>query len=142
MPSPSIRGHQGRIRVLRNGGDSGIIHFLSLDVNQDSTFSRSFYVGNPIGEGDQTVEGWSGSGELEVKDASVDALIDALISGNLAGIGVEDVVFIIDELYADGTLSSYVYFDIQAKMSKKVSGLQEKQTKRIDWQAAGRQRLR
>lgn len=141
MPA-SIRGHQGRIRILRNGGDSEIIHITSADINQDSTFSRSFYVGNPIPEGDQSVEGWSGSMELEVKNAKVDELIDAMVSGQLAGIGVEDVAYMIDELYADGTLSSYVYFNVQIRMSKRVSGQTEKQTKRVDFQSSGRQRLR
>ncbi len=141
MP-PSIRGHQGRLRILRNGADSGIINMTSFDRNQDSTFSRSMYVGRAIGEGDQSMEGWSGSFELEVKDASVDALIDALVSGNLAGIGVEDVAFLEDELYADGTLSSYVHFDVQMKMSKRQGGSPDKMTKRLDWQSSGRQRLR
>lgn len=142
MPAPSIRGHQGRIRVLRNGGDSEIQYMTSVDVNQDSTFSRSNYVGNPLPEGDQSIEGWSGTMEMEVKDAKVDELIDALVSGNLAGIGVEDIAFIVDEYYTDGTLSSYVYFDVQMRMSKRVAGLTEKQTKRLDWQASGREKLR
>lgn len=142
MPAPSIRGHQGKIRVLRNGGDSEVNYMTSVDVNQDSSFSRSNYVGNAIPEGDQSMEGWSGTMEMEVKDAKVDDLIDALVSGNLAGIGVEDIAFIVDELYTDGTLSSYVYFDVQMKMSKRVSGLTEKQTKRLDWQASGREKLR
>lgn len=142
MPSPSIRGHQGRVKVLRNGGDAKIVHLTSVDVNQDSTFQRSFYVGQAVPEGDQSIEGWSGSMELEVKDPSVDELIDGMVSGQLAGIGVEDVALLIDEYYPDGTLSSYVYFDCQFRMSKRVPGQTEKQTKRLDWQASGRQRLR
>lgn len=141
MANPSIRGHQGRLEILLNGGKTEIVNITSLDTNQDSNFSRSFYVGNPLGEGDQTIEGWSGSMDLEVKDAKVDELVDAIVAGNLAGLGIVDIAMVVDEYYTDGTLSSYVYFDMQMRMSKRVAGLNEKQTKRLDWQASGRERL-
>lgn len=137
----SIRGHQGRIKIFRKGRDTQIVNILSAEMTQDSSFSRAFYVGQPVAEGDQSIEGWSGSMELEVKDAAVDEFIDALVNQNLSGIGVEDVTVVIDEYYANGQIASYVYFDVQAKMSKRVAGATEKQTKRLEVQASGRQRL-
>ena len=92
----------------------------------------------PVPEGDQTIEGWSGSIDLEVKDASVDEFIDALVANNLNGIGVSDYTFMSTESYADGTLKSYIYFDVQWKMSKRQAGLTEKMTKRLEFQASGR----
>ena len=137
MPA-SIRGHQGRIKLFKAGVETGIVNITSAEVNQDSTFSRSFYVGQQLGEGDQSIEGWSGTMDCEVKGPEIDDFIDAIVANNLAGIGVEEVTLILEELYTDGTIRSYVYFDMQAKMSKRQPGLTEKVTKRLEWQASGR----
>lgn len=136
--SASIRGHMGQIKFFSNGGDVEILNITNLSINQDSTFSRSFYVGQPVPEGDQSIEGWSGSVDCEVKDSKMDELIDALVTDNLNGIGVADYTFVHTENYADGTTKSYVYFDVQMKMSKTQGGLNEKMTKKLDFQASGR----
>jgi len=141
MPVPSIRGHQGRIKVFKNGQEAGIINLTRFEVAQDSSFIKSFYVGQPIPEGDQSIEGWSGSIDSEVKDDAVDALIDALINSNLAGIGVDEVTMILDEFYGNGQIASYVYSDMQFKMSKSNPGQNEKITKRLDFQAMIRTRI-
>lgn len=141
MGAPSIRGHQNKIKFFANGKPAGIVNITSSDTNQDSSFSRSMYVGNPLPEGDQAIEGWSGSIDVEVKDDAADILIDSLINGNLAGIGVDEVTMILEENYASGQIAAYVYFDMQVKLSKRVGGLNEKTTKRLDWQASGRVRL-
>lgn len=99
------------------------------------------YVGQAVPEGDQAMEGWSGSIDLEVKDAEVDTFIDALTNNNLNGIGVSDYSFLTTENYGDGTTQSYVYFDVQWKMGRRQSGLNEKVTKRLEFQASGRQPL-
>lgn len=138
MAAPSIRGHQGQLKFFENGQLVKIVDLTSIEVNQDSSFQRTFYVGRPVPEGDQTVEGWSGSADAEVKDASIDEFIDALITNNLNGIGISDYSMVTTELYADGTQKSYVYFDMQFKMSKRQSGLNEKMTKRLEFQASGR----
>lgn len=138
MANPSIRGHQGQFKIFENGSLANIVDLTTVEVNQDSTFMRTMYVGRSIPEGDQAIEGWSGSVELEVKDAAVDEFIDALVTNNLNGIGVSDYSFTTTELYSDGTLKSYVYFDVQFKMSRRQSGLNEKMTKRMEFQASGR----
>lgn len=137
----SIRGHMGRFRILENGNPTKIIDITSVDISQDSSFSRTFYVGRPVAEGDQSIEGWSGSIELEVKDAYVDKFIDALINGNLNGIGVSDYAFVTTEFYSDGTSSDYLYNDCQFKMSRRQSGVNEKITKRLEFQASTRKNL-
>ena len=137
MPA-SIRGHQGQFKVFQDGGETPIIDITKVDISQDSSFSRTEYVGNPIPEGDQSMQGWSGSIDLEVKDASVDEFIDALVTNNLNGIGVSDYTFIDTELYPDGTSKSWVHFDTQWKMSKSIGGLSEKVTKRLEFQSSGR----
>ena len=134
----SIRGHMGRIKLFAGGQLTDIVDITKADVAQDSTFSRTFYLGRSQGEGDQSMQGWSGSMDLEVKDASVDDFIDAIVNNNLAGIGVEEITVIMEELYSDGTLRAYVYFDCQFKMSKSNGGLGDKMTKKLDWQASGR----
>lgn len=139
--SASIRGHQGKFEIYENGQVVKIINIKTVDINQDSTFMKSYYVGQPIPEGDQAIEGWSGNLEAEVKDQAVDQFIDALVTNNLNGIGVSDYAFISTELYADGTQQAYSYVDCQFKMSKHQSGLQEKMTKKIDFQAMFRQAL-
>lgn len=136
--SASIRGHQGTLKIFKDGALQNIVNLTSVDISQDSSFSRSFYVGSQVPEGDQSMEGWSGSVEAEVKDASIDEFIDALVTDNLNGIGVGDYTFISTENYADGTTKSYVYFDVQWKMSKRQAGLNEKMTKKLDFQASGR----
>lgn len=138
MANPSIRGHKGQFKVFENGQLSNIMDIVSVSVSMDSSFSRTYYVGRPVGEGDQAIEGWSGSIELEVKDDAVDAFIDALITNNLNGIGVSDYTFLSAEEYGNGTIASYVYYDVQWKMSKKQGGLGEKMTKTLDFQASGR----
>lgn len=139
--SASIRGHQGQFKIFENGALAGIVNLTRVSIAQDTEFSRSMYVGNPIPEGDQAIMGWSGSAEAEVKDASIDEFIDALVENNLNGIGVSDYTFLTTELYADGTSKSYVYFDTQWKMSKEQGGLNEKITKRLEFQASGRKAL-
>ena len=139
--SSSIRGHSGQFKIFKDGAPANIVNLTKVDINQESSFSRSFYVGNSVGEGDQTCEGWSGSVEAEVKDAAVDEFIDALIEDNLNGIGVSDYIFVVTENYADGRSKSHVYFDCQFKMSRSQSGLNEKITKRLEFQAAGRKAL-
>lgn len=136
--SASIRGHQGLFKVFENGGEVGIVDITSVDISQDSDFSRTEYVGRAISEGDQSMKGWSGSIDLQVKDASVDLFIDGLVANNLNGIGVSDYSFIETEKYSDGTSQSYVHFDCQFKMSKSIKGLSDKMTKRLDFQSAGR----
>lgn len=139
--SASIRGHMTQIKLLKNGQPTDVINVTKFDVNQDSSFSRAFYVGQQAPEGDQSIEGWSGSIACEVKDAKVDELIDAIVTGNLNGIGVDDVSIVDTESYPDGSQSSYVYFDVQLKMKKSQGGLNEKVTKSLDWQASGRLKI-
>ena len=141
MANPSIRGHKGSFKVFENGTLTNIIDITSVSVSQDSSFSRTFYVGRPLAEGDQSIEGWSGNIELEVKDDSVDAFMDALITNNLNGIGVSDYTFLATEEYSNGQRASYVYFDVQWKMSKSQSGQTDKMTKTMDFQASGRLKL-
>lgn len=142
MANPSIRGHKGFFQVFKNGTLQGnIIDITSVDVSQDSTFQRSFYVGRATPEADQSIEGWSGSIELEVKDAAVDEFIDALVTDNLNGIGVADYAFVVREEYGDGTAKSYVYTDCVWKMSRRQAGLTEKITKRLEFQSSFRQPL-
>ena len=136
--SASIRGHQGQFKIFENGGEVNIIDITSVDLTQDSDFSRTEYVGRPIAEGDQSIKGWSGSIDLEVKDASVDLFITNLVTNNLNGIGVSDYSFIETEKYPNGTVQSYVHFDCQFKMSKSIKGLSDKVTKRLEFQSSGR----
>ncbi len=137
----SIRGHQGLFKIYENGAEVGIVAITRVSVAQDSTFQRSFFVGNAVPEGDQTIEGWSGQIETEVKNDTSEAFIDNLINNNLNGIGVSDYAFITTEKYPNGTQASYVYFDCQFKLSRDQSGLNEKITKRLDFQASGRARI-
>ncbi len=141
MANPSIRGHQGQLSFFAGGKDAGVVNLTNVDINQDSNFMRSNYVGKAEPEGDQSCEGWSGSVDAEVKGPEIDNLIDALVTDNLNGIGVNDYTFVHTELYNDGTQQSYVYYDVQMKMSKKQEGLQSKMTKKLDFQASGRKKL-
>lgn len=141
MAIPSIRGHQGRIKLFTNGQPAGIINITNFEVNQDSSFLRSNYVGQAVPEGDQDQQGWSGSIDAEVKDDAIDVFIDALVQANLAGIGVDEVTMVLDEFYPNGQIASYVYVDMQFKMSKRNPGQTEKITKRLDFQASLRTRL-
>jgi hypothetical protein len=134
----SIRGHMGRLTILKNNGDSNLINCTNVDVTQDSSFMRSNYVGQSLPEGDQAMQGFTGSADFEVKDKLLDEFIDAMITDNLNGIGVADYSFVTTEYYSDGTNKSYVYFDVQMKWSRKNAGLNEKITKRLEFQAAGR----
>lgn len=137
----SIRGHQATFKMLQGGKEVIIDTITNVSVNQDSSMSRSFYVGKAIGEGDQSIEGWSGSFDMEVKDDVAETFIDALINANLNGIGVSDYTFITTENYPNGTSASYVYFDCQFSLSKTQSGLNEKVTKTMNFQASGRVRI-
>jgi hypothetical protein len=137
----SIRGHQNKLRLFKSGQPVNLLNITSFEANQDSDFSRSNYVGNQIPEGDQAILGWSGSVDLEVKDATVEDIVDSIIAGNLVGIGVDEISMLLTEEYPNGQTASYVYYDMQLKMSKRSGGLNEKVTKRLDWQASGRIKL-
>lgn len=141
MGQPTIRGHQGQFKIFQDNNLQDIVDLTSVEVNQISNFIASNFVGRQLPEQDQSIEGWEGSVELEVRDAVVEDFIDALITNNLNGIGVSDYTFLTTEQYPDGTTRSYVYFDIVWKLSKRHSGLQEKITKRLEFRASGRQKL-
>lgn len=137
----AIKGHQAAIKVFRNGQQLALVPVTKFNVNQDSSFNRTFYVGNAVGEGDQSIEGWSGSIDAEVKNAAIDDLIDAIVTGNQNGLAVDEVTIVDVEFYADGSSSTYVYSDIQLKMGKSVGGLNEKMTKKLDFQASTRTKV-
>lgn len=141
MANPSIRGHMATFKVFENGAEHIFDGITNVQINMDSSMSRAFYVGAQVGEGDQSIEGWSGSFDMEVKDDKVEKFIDALITNNLNGIGVSDYSFIVSESYPNGTRSDYVYFDCQFSLSKTQSGLNEKVTKTMNIQASGRVRV-
>ena len=134
MPA-SIRGHQTLLKFFLDGGEVSIANVTQFDVNQDASFSRSFYVGAADGEGDTAYMGWSGSFSTEVKDASVDEIIDDVVQNNKNGVGVADITILDTEYYTDGTSKSYVYSGIQLKMGKSVGTLEAKVTKKLDFQA-------
>jgi hypothetical protein len=134
--SASIRGKQTAIKLFKNGQPVALIPITKFSVNQESSFSRSYYVGQPYGEGDQSIEGWSGSLDVEVKDATVDELIDSIITTHINGVAADEMTIVDTEFYNDGTSKTYVYMDIQMKMSKSQGGLNEKVTKKLDWQAS------
>lgn len=137
----SIRGHQARFEVYENGQRKVFDTITRVSINQDSDFSRAEYVGNAIPEGDQSIRGWSGQIEMEVKGPEQDEFMDALINNNLNGIGVSQYFFIVTEFYPDGRTASWVYSDVQWKISRDQSGLSEKVVKRLDWQASARAKL-
>lgn len=141
MANPTIRGHKGQFKVFENGELQNIVDITSVEINQDSTFQRSFFIGRAVPEGDQTQEGWSGSIDLEVRNAIVEDFIDALVTNNLNGIGVSDYAFTSTEEYSDGTRRAYVYSDVQWKYSRSASGLTEKITRTLEFQASFRIRL-
>ena len=81
MPqNASIRGHQGTFKVYQDGGEVKLLAVKTVDVNQDSGFITSNYVGDPQVENDQSIDGFSGTAEMEVKDSVVEDFIDGLIS--------------------------------------------------------------
>lgn len=141
MAQPTIRGHQGQFKIFQDNNLQEIIDITSVEVNQISNFVDSKFVGRALPEQDQTIEGWEGSVELEVRDGIVDDFIDALVTNNLNGIGVSDYMFLVTENYPDGTTQSYAYFDCVWKVSRRQSGLQEKITKRLEFRCSGRQKL-
>lgn len=137
----SIRGHKTRMEFIQDGQEQVVDTITGFQVNQDSSFMRSEYVGNPVPEGDQAIQGFSGSLDMEVKNDLIERVVDAMITNNLNGIGVSDYQLIDTEEYPDGTQATYAYFDVQFKLSKTASGLSEKVTKKLDWQASGRIRV-
>lgn len=141
MGNASIRGHSGQIKFFQDGALVDLSNLTNVQITQDSSFMRAFYVGAAIPEGDQAIEGFSGSFDAQIKDDQIDQFIDALVNANLAGIGVSDYTFVTTENYTDGRTASYVYFDVQFKMSKTQAGLTEKMTKKLDFQCSGRLRL-
>jgi len=137
----SIRGHQGKFLIYQDGALVNIVNLTNVDINQESSFMKTYYVGQAVPEGDQAIEGWTGSVELQVKGPEVDNFIDALVNNNLNGVGVSDYAFVVTENYGDGTSASWGYSDIQWKMGRKSGGLNEKITKRMEFQAMTRQKL-
>ena len=132
----SIRGHQAYFKVMQDGLEVLIDTVTNFTVNMDSSMTRSFYVGSAVGEGDQSIEGWSGSFDMEIKDDVVEKFFDALITNNLNGIGVSDYSLIATEVYPDGSRSDYLYSDMQFSFSKTTAGLSDKVTKSVTFQAS------
>ena len=137
----TIRGHQALFKLYEEGEQIVINTITRVSVAMASSFSRQMYVGNPITQGDQTIEGWDGSIDMQVENDRVHRFIDDLINRNLNGIGLRNYTFIIRESYDNGVIASYVYFDNQFKPSMDISGLQEKITQRLDFQSAYRKRV-
>ena len=137
----SIRGHQGEFRILEDGNVVDIIEVLNVSVKMDGQMMRSKYVGRATPVGDQAIEGWSGSMDMEVVDDTVELFIDNLVNNNLAGIGVADYAFVVTENYDNGTSASYLYSDCQFMYSRENGGLDAKITKKLDFQASTRIRI-
>ena len=93
MGSPSARGHQAQFKLFKNGGDLKVVNVKSVDIQQEVTFIKSHYVGNKYPNGDQSIDGYSGTVELEVGSADIDEFIDGLVNDNLNGVGVADYSF-------------------------------------------------
>ena len=137
----AIKGHQTEFRILEDGNIVDIISITKFTRQQDSSFSRSYYVGEKSGRGDQTIEGWSGTIDMETLDAKAEDFIDALMAGNLNGICRKDYALTDTEYYDVGTTRTYMYNDCQIKLSKDNGGLNEKITKKMDWQASSRTKI-
>lgn len=134
----SIRGHSTVITVYQDGTPIVIDSITNFSVQLDSSMSRSFYVGQGTGEGDQTIEGWSGSFDMEVKDGSIETVIDAIVAENINGIDVSEYTMTDTELYRDGTQKTYVYAGLKLSHSKSSGGLTDKVTKSVTFQADAR----
>ena len=141
MSTPTIRGHQAMFKFFQDGSQVSVDTITDVSIDMDSTFSRSKFVGKPVPEGDQSIEGWSGSFNMEVRDSNIEEFIDALVTANLNGIGVSECMFIDTEYYSDGSSVSYVYFDAQFSIGKQTKGLDAKVTKSVKFQASGRTKI-
>ena len=138
MTTPTIRGHQAYFQILENDQPVIIDSVTRVSLSQDSSFTRHNYVGAKYPEGDQTMMGWSGSIQLEVRDSTVEDFIDRLVANNVDGINVAPYAFVIIEEYSDGSVRSYGYNDCQFKYSRDAGGMDSKVTKTLDFQAAYR----
>ena len=136
MANPTLRGHQARIKIFYNNAEQVIDTIQRISIGQESSFSRQYFVGNPIPEGDQSQDGWSGTLDVQVRNPIIDDLIDVLINANQRGIAIGDYALLTTELYSDGSNRSYMYSDMQFKMNRDQGGLQEKIMKRLDFQAS------
>ena len=137
----SIRGHQTRMDLTQDGAPVAIDTITNFSMNQDANFSKSFYVGAAIPEGDTSYEGFSGSFDMEIKNAVIEEFFDAMIANNLAGIGVSDYVLMDTEFFPNGSSTTYAYYDGQFSMSKTAGGSNEKVTKSINFQFSGRTKV-
>lgn len=137
----TIRGHQTQIRILEDGNVVDIVEITKFTAKMDNTMMRSKFVGKAVPVGDQSIDGWSGNMALEVANDNVEKLIDALVTNNLAGIGVKDYALVDTEMYDDGTSCSYLYSDVQWAWSKDTGSYDTKVTKSLDWQASYRTRI-
>lgn len=134
MGTPSIKSHQYALEMYRGGKKIIIDTITNVSVNQDADFSRSQYVGNPIGEGDTTYNGNSGSLDMEVKGPEADDLLQAIVTENYNGVGITDVALLETENYSNGVVATWLHLGVQLKMSKTAQG-NSKVTKRIDFQS-------
>lgn len=135
---PTIRGHQAQVKFFLDGNDLEVVDLSRFEVTQDSSFIRSKFIGNPIPEGDVVYQGFTGSADAEVRDSKMEDLIDLLVQQNLQGTGVQDTSLVVQEFYDDGQSKSWVYYDVQWRLSGSYPSLDEKVTKRLEFQAAGR----
>ncbi len=134
----SIRGHQTRLDLTQDGRPVVIDTITNFSMNQDANFSKSFYVGAAVPEGDTSYEGYSGTFDMEVKNAIIESFLDAMVANNLAGIGVSDYVLLDTESYPDGSTVTYAYYDGQFSLNKTSGGSNEKVTKSVSFQFSGR----
>lgn len=141
MSTPTIRGHQTALKVIKDGKQVTIDTITDFSVDMDSTFMRSKFVGRAIPEGDQAIEGWSGSMNMEVRNSEVEEIIDALVTANLNGIGITEFILLDTENYADGSSVTYAYMDVQLGYGKQAKGFDAKVTKSVKFQSSFRQKI-
>ena len=141
MSTPTIRGHQTALKVIKDGKQVTIDTITDFSVDMDSTFMRSKFVGRAVPEGDQAIEGWSGSMNMEVRNSEVEEIIDALVTANLNGIGITEFILLDTENYADGSSVTYAYMDVQLGYGKQAKGLDAKVTKSVKFQSSFRQKI-
>lgn len=142
MPIPAtIRGHQAVFKIYKDGEEQVIDSITRVSIREESQLTRHSYVGDRNTQSDKTHMGWSGSFEMECRNALIEELLDEVITGNLNGVNRPDYTFQITEVYSDGSRSSHIYTDCVFSYGREQGGMDSKVTKSIDFQASRRVRL-
>ena len=142
--STSIRGDQGNLVVLENGSRVGVFEYTGFTYNEKQSLHESFYIGRKEPELDKSIMGYAGSLNVEIKNSTIEDLIERQNEAIKAKSGIPFIALVVTFEYGDNgaPTSSYLFSGCILNLdSVNVGNLGEKISLSISFSATNKEKV-